>query len=157
MDQLETSYFQPLLTTTPGLHAILLTDREGIPIAKTISLGSPHGFADQLPSRPLSATFASTTDQMSRVGLGEASMIVSTFDAHNIVQRTIYVSCERGNSDTIPVGSETSGHAAAVVLPGKSEKTQWIITLIADTEVLVGRLMEMTKEIMQVIQASCYR
>lgn len=71
-----------LMNTVNGLHAIVVSDREGVPILKV---------ADQVaPELALRAAYLSTfghmSDQASKIGMGNNLAIISIYDNLQVVQ-----------------------------------------------------------------------
>ncbi|KAL1918603.1 uncharacterized protein VTP21DRAFT_2625 [Calcarisporiella thermophila] len=65
-----------------GLKAALLTDREGITLLKFTT----NEISSKILSPLLATTFSMTSDQSSKLGLGQNNTIISTFSLHQILQ-----------------------------------------------------------------------
>ncbi|XP_018015437.1 ragulator complex protein LAMTOR3 [Hyalella azteca] len=74
-------YVQSLLDNTPGLLAIVITDKDGVLILKVCSKDNP-----ELSQRSsYVAPFASASDQASKLGLGRNQTIVCLYDKFQVV------------------------------------------------------------------------
>uniref|UniRef100_A0A915KJ07 Ragulator complex protein LAMTOR3 n=1 Tax=Romanomermis culicivorax TaxID=13658 RepID=A0A915KJ07_ROMCU len=64
-----------------GLHGILITDREGVPIMKTVFEGMPD-----FTIRPaLLASHVAAIEHTAKMGLGELKHVVSNYTNHRLV------------------------------------------------------------------------
>ncbi|KAJ3192809.1 Ragulator complex protein lamtor3 [Entophlyctis luteolus] len=86
--------------STVDLKAILVTDRDGVILYDGeclvdtclcfngwfLSTVEEPGLPTKVTQAALSATFSLSCDQMSKLGLGKAQMVMSTFDEYQIVQ-----------------------------------------------------------------------
>ncbi|KAF2364463.1 Ragulator complex protein LAMTOR3 [Trinorchestia longiramus] len=74
-------YVYNLLESTPGLLAIVITDKDGVLIVKVCSKDNP-----ELSQRSsYIAPFASASDQASKLGLGRNNTIVCLYDKFQVV------------------------------------------------------------------------
>ncbi|KAI9342002.1 Ragulator complex protein LAMTOR3 [Obelidium mucronatum] len=78
------AHFQTLVKTTSDLKAILITDRDGVILLKVEEPNLPA----KVTKAALSATFSLSCDQASKLGMGKALMVMSSFDEYQIVQYT---------------------------------------------------------------------
>lgn len=63
-----------------GLHCILITDREGVPLVRVVTERAP-----QLALRPtFISTFGMATDQASKLGLGRNKTIISMYSSYQV-------------------------------------------------------------------------
>ena len=71
-----------LLPTVDGLEAILITDRDGVPVLKASTPSMPEA-----ASRPnFLATFPISSEQASKLGLGTNQNLVCMYDNYQVVQ-----------------------------------------------------------------------
>ncbi|GAB6018844.1 hypothetical protein CHUAL_000505 [Chamberlinius hualienensis] len=81
MDALRKSLYQ-LIQRIPGLRSIVITDRDGVPILKVTTEGTP-----ELAIRPaFLSTFGMATDQASKMGLGRNRSIICSYSSYQVVQ-----------------------------------------------------------------------
>jgi len=74
-------YFHRLLKMVDGLNAIIISDRDGVPVLKVCGEGTPD-----LALRPkFLATFGMATEQASKLGLSANKTIVSIYDNHQVI------------------------------------------------------------------------
>ncbi|XP_011302343.1 ragulator complex protein LAMTOR3-A [Fopius arisanus] len=75
-------FLYQLLTSVEGLHSILITDRDGVPVVSVSS--------DKAPELAMRASFLSTfgmaTDQGSKLGLGKNKTIICMYSSYQVVQ-----------------------------------------------------------------------
>ncbi|XP_034950879.1 ragulator complex protein LAMTOR3-A [Chelonus insularis] len=75
-------FLYQLLNSVEGLHSILITDRDGVPV---ISVSS-----DKAPELATKASFLSTfgmaTDQGSKLGLGKNKTIICMYSSFQVIQ-----------------------------------------------------------------------
>ncbi|KAJ3153247.1 Ragulator complex protein lamtor3 [Geranomyces variabilis] len=71
-----------VLNRTEHVKAILVTDKDGVILAKALHADSGAGILEPA----FSATFSVASEQCGKLGLGANKMIVSTFDGDQIVQ-----------------------------------------------------------------------
>ncbi|XP_045451161.1 ragulator complex protein LAMTOR3 homolog isoform X2 [Melitaea cinxia] len=65
-----------------GLHCILITDRDGVPVVRSVTEKAP-----QLALRPnFISTFGMATDQASKLGLGKNKTIISMYSSYQVIQ-----------------------------------------------------------------------
>ncbi|XP_062519767.1 ragulator complex protein LAMTOR3-like [Corticium candelabrum] len=75
-------YFKLILPTIEGLEAIVVTDKDGIPIAKASS-----GSVPQLALKPaFLSTFAMASEQANKLGLSQNKSIICMYSGHQLVQ-----------------------------------------------------------------------
>lgn len=67
-----------------GLHGILITDRDGVPVVSVAS--------EKAPELAMRASFLSTfgmaTDQASKLGLGKNKTIICTYSSYQVIVQT---------------------------------------------------------------------
>nr|XP_015200725.1 PREDICTED: ragulator complex protein LAMTOR3 isoform X1 [Lepisosteus oculatus] len=69
-------------TSVEGLHAIVVTDRDGVPVIKVANDNAP-----EYALRPgFLSTFALATDQGSKLGLSKNKSIICYYNTYQIVQ-----------------------------------------------------------------------
>ncbi|NP_001154153.1 ragulator complex protein LAMTOR3 precursor [Oncorhynchus mykiss] len=74
--------FFSLSTSVEGLHAIVVTDRDGVPVIKVANDNAP-----KYALRPgFLSTFALATDQGSKLGLSKNKSIICYYNTYQIVQ-----------------------------------------------------------------------
>ncbi|XP_041469178.1 ragulator complex protein LAMTOR3-like [Lytechinus pictus] len=74
-------YLWSLLQMVEGLEAIVITDRDGVPVIKVKSDTTPEH-----AMRPaFLATFAMAADQASKLGLSANKSIICTYSSHQVV------------------------------------------------------------------------
>jgi len=70
------------LNSVEGLHSILITDRDGVPVVSVAN--------DKVPEMATRASFLSTfgmaTDQGSKLGLGKNKTIICMYSSYQVVQ-----------------------------------------------------------------------
>ncbi|CAK1587183.1 unnamed protein product [Parnassius mnemosyne] len=75
-------YLNHLLEKVNGLHCILITDRDGVPVVRAVTERAP-----QLALRPnFISTFGMATDQASKLGLGRNKTIISMYSSYQVIQ-----------------------------------------------------------------------
>ncbi|XP_023726581.1 ragulator complex protein LAMTOR3-A [Cryptotermes secundus] len=75
-------YLQQLLSRVDGLHCILITDRDGVPVLKVASDKVP-----ELATRPsFLSTFGMATDQGGKLGLGKNKTLICMYSSYQVVQ-----------------------------------------------------------------------
>lgn len=75
-------YLQQLLSRVDGLHCILITDRDGVPVLKVASDKVP-----ELATRPsFLSTFGMATDQGGKLGLGKNKALICMYSSYQVVQ-----------------------------------------------------------------------
>ncbi|GAA6081764.1 ragulator complex protein LAMTOR3 [Tachysurus ichikawai] len=75
-------YLYKQLPTVEGLHAIVVTDRDGVPVIKVANDNAP-----EYALRPgFLSTFALATDQGSKLGLSKNKSIICYYNTYQIVQ-----------------------------------------------------------------------
>lgn len=75
-------YLYKQLQSVEGLHAIVVTDRDGVPIIKVANDSAPvHALKPVFLS-----TFALATDQGSKLGLSKNKSIICYYNTYQIVQ-----------------------------------------------------------------------
>uniref|UniRef100_A0A8C2L1G9 Late endosomal/lysosomal adaptor, MAPK and MTOR activator 3 n=3 Tax=Cyprinus carpio TaxID=7962 RepID=A0A8C2L1G9_CYPCA len=76
------SYLYKQLPSVEGLHAIVVTDRDGVPVIKVANDNAP-----EYALRPaFLSTFALATDQGSKLGLSKNKSIICFYNTYQIVQ-----------------------------------------------------------------------
>jgi len=75
------SFFSKLLNRVTGLQAILITDRDGVTLAKEIS----SSYTEDSIESPLGAAFAIATEQASKLRTGKNKTITSFYEKKVIV------------------------------------------------------------------------
>uniref|UniRef100_A0A9J7XQW7 Late endosomal/lysosomal adaptor, MAPK and MTOR activator 3 n=1 Tax=Cyprinus carpio carpio TaxID=630221 RepID=A0A9J7XQW7_CYPCA len=76
------SYLYKQLPSVEGLHAIVVTDRDGVPVIKVANDNAP-----EYALRPtFLSTFALATDQGSKLGLSKNKSIICYYNTYQIVQ-----------------------------------------------------------------------
>ncbi|KAI9098089.1 Ragulator complex protein LAMTOR3 [Phlyctochytrium arcticum] len=73
---------QRALERTEHLKAVMVSDKDGVIIAKAIN---PE-LSDDILEPAFSATFSVASDQTGKLGFGKNTMIMSTFDEDQVVQ-----------------------------------------------------------------------
>ncbi|XP_013406226.1 ragulator complex protein LAMTOR3-A isoform X1 [Lingula anatina] len=74
-------YFNHLMSLVEGLYAIIITDRDGVPVFKVSTENAP-----ELALRPtFLSTFGMATDQASKLGLSKNKSMISTYSAFQVV------------------------------------------------------------------------
>uniref|UniRef100_A0A8C4YX25 LTOR3 protein n=1 Tax=Gadus morhua TaxID=8049 RepID=A0A8C4YX25_GADMO len=69
-------------SSVEGLHAIVVTDRDGVPVIKVANENAP-----EYAQRPgFLSTFALATDQGSKLGLSKNKSIICYYNTYQIVQ-----------------------------------------------------------------------
>ncbi|KND03984.1 uncharacterized protein SPPG_01432 [Spizellomyces punctatus DAOM BR117] len=76
------AFLQDLLESTDHLKAVLVTDKDGVILAKATGPDLP----DHVLEPAFSATFSVASDQSGKLGFGRNKMIMSTFDEDQVVQ-----------------------------------------------------------------------
>ncbi|XP_061196692.1 ragulator complex protein LAMTOR3-A-like [Saccostrea echinata] len=80
------NYLSKLSSTVDGLLAIVITDRDGIPLLKVAM--------DQVPEQALRHSFLSTfgtaTEQANKLGLKQSKSVISMFKNYQVVQINKY-------------------------------------------------------------------
>uniref|UniRef100_A0A3Q1GWW5 Late endosomal/lysosomal adaptor, MAPK and MTOR activator 3 n=1 Tax=Acanthochromis polyacanthus TaxID=80966 RepID=A0A3Q1GWW5_9TELE len=75
-------YLYKQLQSVEGLHAIVVTDRDGVPVIKVANDNAPvHALRPGFLS-----TFALATDQGSKLGLSKNKSIICYYNTYQIVQ-----------------------------------------------------------------------
>ncbi|KAM6980653.1 ragulator complex protein LAMTOR3 [Aplochiton taeniatus] len=75
-------YLYKQLPSVEGLHAIVVTDRDGVPVIKVANDNAP-----EYALRPgFLSTFALATDQGSKLGLSKNKSIICYYNSYQIVQ-----------------------------------------------------------------------
>uniref|UniRef100_A0A674C5T7 Late endosomal/lysosomal adaptor, MAPK and MTOR activator 3 n=1 Tax=Salmo trutta TaxID=8032 RepID=A0A674C5T7_SALTR len=75
-------YLYKLLPSVEGLHAIIVTDRDGVPVIKVAKDNAP-----EYALRPgFLSTFALATDQGSKLRLSKNKSIICYYNTYQIVQ-----------------------------------------------------------------------
>ncbi|XP_073521951.1 ragulator complex protein LAMTOR3-like [Phyllobates terribilis] len=76
------SFLYKKLPSVEGLHAIVVSDRDGVPVIKVANENSPeHALRPYFLS-----TFALATDQGSKLGLSENKSIICYYTTYQVVQ-----------------------------------------------------------------------
>ncbi|XP_044762607.1 ragulator complex protein LAMTOR3-A [Coccinella septempunctata] len=73
---------QDILTKIPGLHCILITDREGVPVVKVCTEKAPEGAM----RFGFISTFGLAVDQGSKLGLGRTSTVICYYSQYQVIQ-----------------------------------------------------------------------
>ncbi|TPX65668.1 hypothetical protein SpCBS45565_g05039 [Spizellomyces sp. 'palustris'] len=76
------AFLQELLESTDYLKAVLVTDKDGVILAKATGPDLP----DHVLEPAFSATFSVASDQSGKLGFGRNKIIMSTFDEDQVVQ-----------------------------------------------------------------------
>lgn len=72
-----------------GLHCILITDRDGVPLVRSVTERAP-----QLALRPnFISTFGMATDQASKLGLGRNKTIISMYSSYQVIISICIYAC----------------------------------------------------------------
>ncbi|CAG7716838.1 unnamed protein product [Allacma fusca] len=80
-DELRKGLMQ-ILSSSEGLHAIIITDRDGVPILKVNTESVP-----ELALRMnFLSTFANATEQASKLGMGKNNRIISIYQNYQVIQ-----------------------------------------------------------------------
>lgn len=75
-------FVRRLLPTVDGLEAIIIADRDGVPVLKASTPSMPEA-----ASRPnLLATFSISCEQAGKLGLGTNNSLVCVYDNYQVVQ-----------------------------------------------------------------------
>lgn len=76
-------YVASLLQRSEGLLAIVITDRDGVPLVKVA-----HESAPEMALRPsyLSTFSAMATDQAGKLGVGKNNKIISIYSTYQVIQ-----------------------------------------------------------------------
>ncbi|KAK3608232.1 hypothetical protein CHS0354_007248 [Potamilus streckersoni] len=76
------SYLNKLISSVEGLLAIVITDRDGVPVAKVATEQAP-----ELALRPnFLGTFGMATDQASKLNLSQNKTITAMYKNYQVVQ-----------------------------------------------------------------------
>ncbi|XP_005096641.1 ragulator complex protein LAMTOR3-A [Aplysia californica] len=76
------SYLNKLMKTVDGLHAIIITDRDGVVIVKVSSQLAP----DTALKPSFLSVFGVMTEQASKMGIGVNRRIINFYDRYQTVQ-----------------------------------------------------------------------
>jgi len=71
-----------LLLSVDGLYAIIISDRDGVPILKAVTEATPE-LAVRLN---FLSTFGNATDQASKLGMGKNTRIISMYQQFQVIQ-----------------------------------------------------------------------
>ncbi|CAH1113352.1 unnamed protein product [Psylliodes chrysocephalus] len=75
-------FLQDILTRVNGLHCILITDRDGVPMLKVGNDKTPEQAA-----RPnFISTFGLAIDQGSKLGLGKTTTLICAYSQYQVIQ-----------------------------------------------------------------------
>ncbi|XP_012285022.1 ragulator complex protein LAMTOR3-A [Orussus abietinus] len=75
-------FLYDLLNNIEGLHCILITDRDGVPVVSVA-----HEKAPELAMRAsFLSTFGMATDQGSKLGLGKNKTLICMYSSYQVVQ-----------------------------------------------------------------------
>ncbi|XP_064615662.1 ragulator complex protein LAMTOR3-A-like [Liolophura sinensis] len=75
-------YLYSLMKLVDGLHAIVITDRDGVPVIKVAGENAP-----ELALRPnFLSTFGLTTEQAGKLGLAKNKSVVCMYASYQVVQ-----------------------------------------------------------------------
>ncbi|KAL8587426.1 hypothetical protein ACOMHN_062159 [Nucella lapillus] len=75
-------YLRKLILSVNGLHAIVISDRDGVPVLRMTDANAP-----EKAIRPsFLSSFTHNADQASKIGLGDNSTIIAFFENAQIVQ-----------------------------------------------------------------------
>jgi mitogen-activated protein kinase kinase 1 interacting protein 1 len=75
-------YLKLLIPTVDGLEAIIVTDKDGVPVAKANTTSVPP-----LVLKPgFLSTFASATEQAGKLGLSQNRSIICMYSGHQLIQ-----------------------------------------------------------------------
>ncbi|KAH0564421.1 ragulator complex protein LAMTOR3-A [Cotesia glomerata] len=75
-------FLYQLLTSVEGLHSILITDRDGVPVVSVSTDTAP-----ELAMRAIFlSTFGMATDQGSKLGLGKNKTIMCMYSSYQVIQ-----------------------------------------------------------------------
>ncbi|XP_074113222.1 late endosomal/lysosomal adaptor, MAPK and MTOR activator 3 [Cotesia typhae] len=75
-------FLYQLLTSVEGLHSILITDRDGVPVVSVSTDTAP-----ELAMRTsFLSTFGMATDQGSKLGLGKNKTIMCMYSSYQVIQ-----------------------------------------------------------------------
>lgn len=117
-------YFDRFSSRVNGLHCILITDRDGVPLVRSVTERAP-----QLALRPnFISTFGMATDQASKLGLGRNKTIISMYSSYQ-VKFLCYLNICLYIFDRLDIGSK------AIILRKLSEN-HWPI--MSDSNCLSG-------------------
>lgn len=76
------NFLSSLLPKVEGLHSILITDRDGVPLIKVNTEE-----AVELAMRPtFLSTFGMATDQGSKLGLGKNKLLICMYSSYQVIQ-----------------------------------------------------------------------
>jgi len=75
------TFFKKLITRVSGLHAVLLSDRDGAQVLKVVG----ENYAEIQNENALAATFAVAAEQAGKLRLGKDKTITSFYEKHAIV------------------------------------------------------------------------
>ncbi|XP_076235091.1 late endosomal/lysosomal adaptor, MAPK and MTOR activator 3 [Calliopsis andreniformis] len=75
-------FLRGLLNSVEGLHSILITDRDGVPVVLVVEDEAP----DMAMKASFLSTFAMATDQGSKLGLGKNKTIICMYSSYQVVQ-----------------------------------------------------------------------
>ncbi|XP_070301378.1 ragulator complex protein LAMTOR3-like [Salvelinus sp. IW2-2015] len=116
-------YLYKLLPSFEGLHAIIVTDRDGVPVIKVYLLHSPSVAKDNAPEYALRpgflSTFALATDQGSKLRLSKNKSIIC-----------YYNTCQIGQFNRLPL----------------------VINFIASSSANTGLIIRLEKELVPLIE-----
>ncbi|RKP13717.1 Ragulator complex protein LAMTOR3 [Piptocephalis cylindrospora] len=75
-------HFQELVSTSDGLHAAMLSDREGVQLTMAQGPDLPQDIIDPT----LNATFSSTSGHASKLGIGKNHTITTLYGMYQVIQ-----------------------------------------------------------------------
>lgn len=75
-------HMQHFLHKIPGLHCILITDRDGVPVLKVSNEKTP----EQAVRPGFISTFGLAIDQGSKLGLGKTKTVICSFSQYQVIQ-----------------------------------------------------------------------
>jgi mitogen-activated protein kinase kinase 1 interacting protein 1 len=74
-------YFNQLMKMIEGVHAIIITDREGVPLLQVRDESLP----EYATRASVLATSSATIEQGSKIGLGQTKTVTAMFSTHQLV------------------------------------------------------------------------
>ncbi|XP_056630596.1 ragulator complex protein LAMTOR3-A [Diorhabda sublineata] len=75
-------FLQDMLNRVNGLHCILISDRDGVPMLKV----SNDKIPEQITKPNFVSTFGLAIDQGSKLGLGKTETLICTYSQYQVVQ-----------------------------------------------------------------------
>ncbi|XP_059868016.1 ragulator complex protein LAMTOR3 isoform X5 [Delphinus delphis] len=114
------------LPSVEGLHAIVVSDRDGVPVIKVANDNAPeHALRPGFLS-----TFALATDQGSKLGLSKNKSIICYYNTYQVVQFNrlplvvSFIASSNANTDSLlrPIVHGTDFHECRLIYTGFIQK-----------------------------------